>query len=111
MLIGALKLLFLTSTILFAVLIFFHKNFVEKIKDNVKKSNFVAFIAFSLVAYIVCAMLLAIISGGIKYKILMMFFAIFPFIIGRMATYQKIKLYTMSQILIMLISAIFVCLK
>lgn len=111
MLISALKLLFLISAILFAVLISFHKSFIEKIKDNVKKSNFVAFMAFSLFVYIICAILLAVVSEGIKYKILMILFAISPFIIGKIATYQKIKLYTMSQILIMFISAIFVCLK
>ena len=49
--------------------------------------------------------------SGIKYKIMMIFFALTPFIIGKMATYQKVKLYSFVQILIMLFSAAVTCLK
>ena len=111
MLISAVKILFIISAVLFSLLIILHKQFTLKIKDNVKISNFVAVIGFSLVAYMLCALILSAVMGGVKYKMLMISFALMPFIIGKMAQYQKIRLYSSLQIIIMLISAVVVCLK
>ena len=111
MLIGLVKILFIISAVLFSLLIVLHKYVTKKIKDNVKISNFVAVIGFSLVAYIICAFVLGIFSGGIKYKILMFLFALTPFIIGKTAQYQRIILFSSLQMTIMLISAVIVCVK
>ena len=109
MLIGTIKILFSISAILFCLLIILHKQFTLKVKDNVKISNFVALIAFSLVAYIICALMLGIFTGGIKFRVLMLVFAVMPFIIGRTAKFHTYKLLNSLQMLIMLISAVIVC--
>ena len=96
------------SAILFAALIILHKQFTKRVKDNIQVSNFVATIAFSLVIYIVCAIFAALFIPSIKYKILMIIFALSPFIIGKFATYEKIRLYSFAQITIMIVSAIIV---
>ncbi len=111
MLIGAIKILFIVAAILLSILIIIHKQYTSKVKDNVKISNFVAVIGFSLVAYIICAIIIGIFYGGLIYRILMFLFAICPFIIGKMATYQKVKLYSSIQIIVMLASCAVVCLK
>ena len=111
MLIEIIKLIFIASAILFSILIIMHKKITLKLKDNVKTSNFVAIIAFSLFAYIISALLIMFFISGLKYKILMLFFALCPFIIGKIATYQKIKLYSMFQLAIMIISAVIICIK
>ena len=111
MLLNIIKIVFIMSTILFSVLIILHKRFTLKIKDNIKISNYVAAIAFFLVAYIISALLIMIISTGIKFKLLMLLFAIMPFIVGKFAQYEKIKLYSAIQIIIMVFSAIIVSVK
>ena len=110
MFLNTLKILFITSAFLFPFLLILHKYYMTKVKDNVKISNYVAFTAVFLVIYIIGALLLAIITGGIKYKLLMIFFALCPFIIGKIAKYEKIRLYSSIQIMIMLFSAAVVCL-
>ena len=111
MLLEIIKILFIISAIMFSFLIVIHKQYTLKVKDNVKISNFVAIIAFSLVAYIVGAFLIAILSGSIKYKILMILFAISPFVIGKFSTYRRIKIFSLIQIIVMLIGATVVYLK
>ena len=108
MLLAVLKSIFAVSAILFTLLIFLHKQFTKRVKDNIKVSNFVATMAFSLVIYIICAILIAVFIPSIKYKILMIIFALSPFIIGKFATYEKIKLYSLAQITIMIVGAIIV---
>ena len=111
MLLSALKIIFLISTVVFSLLIIIHKQFTLKVKDNIKISNYVAIMAFCLVTYIICAILLGFMLDDIKYKFLMMLFALSPFIIGKIATYGKIKLFSSLQIIVMLISIAVTCLK
>ena len=111
MLLMILKILFAISAIAFSGLVIFHKKYTSKEKDNIKISNFVATMAIFLSLYIICAAIILAIYGGLKYKVLMLMFLLSPFIIGKFATYQKIKLYSIIQIMIMLVSSVIVCIK
>ena len=101
-----LEILFVISGILLVLLLSLREFISSKIKDNLKVSAFVSFIAGILLIYIVLAILLAIFGKGGIYKFLMAFFGVSPFIIGRFASYEKIKIYSFIQILLAGISVI-----
>lgn len=86
-----------------------HKVYFCKIKDNIKKSNFVVIIAGLLTFYIISAMVLALYIPNYYNKIIMFLFAIAPFIIGKYATFEKEPFYTFLQLICVLSSVIFVC--
>lgn len=73
-----------------------------------KKSDYVAGIALLFALYVLSALITAILIPNIYCKIVMILFALSPFIIGKMATYEKEKIYTVFQILSILASGIFV---
>ena len=106
-----IKIMFALCAFMFILLIFAHKKITSKIKDNVKVANYVAIIAFSLTIYICCAVIITFFIPEFKYKILMLLFAFSPFIIGKFATYQKIKLYCLLQSVIMIVSVAVAYLK
>ena len=105
MLIKILPYLIILTSILYTISVILHKLYISKQKDNLKASSFVAFIAGMLFLYIILCIALAIFSPVITKKIILLLFAISPFIIGKLATYEKEKLYSIIQIVIMLISS------
>ena len=111
MLFGIIKILFAISAVIFSFLLILHKSYTKKVKDNMKISNYVALIAFSLSIYILCGIIAVIMLQGLKFKFIMFIIALCPFIIGRFATFQKIKLYSIIQILIMLSGVAVIYLK
>ena len=88
-----METLFVVSGVMLVILLSLREFISSKIKDNLKISVFVSCIAGVLLMYIVLAILLAIFGKGGIYKVLMAFFGVSPFIIGRLATYEKIKIY------------------
>ena len=101
-----MEILFIFAGILLVVLLSLREYISSKIKDNLKISAFVSFIAGVLLIYIVLAILLAIFGKGGMYKVLMAFFGVSPFIIGRFANYEKLKVFSFIQILLAGISVI-----
>ena len=95
-----LKTLFIITGIFLVVLLSLRKYISAKINDNLKVSAFISVIAGFLLLYVILAVLLAIIVPNIILKIFMVFFAASPFIIGRLATYEKIKIYGFIQIFV-----------
>ena len=59
------------------------------------------------VIYIISALILAIFIPGIINKAAIVFFGLSPFIIGRLATYEKEKIYSLIQIIFVIISVIY----
>ena len=94
-----LKTLFILSGLLFVLSIIIHKLFVSKIKDAMKISNFIALMAIFMALYIIFGIVLAF-----RYNPIYIIFALSPFIIGKLATYQKEKIYSIIQIICVLIS-------
>jgi hypothetical protein len=95
-----LKILFLIFSILLVLFMFVYKKFVCKLKRTSKTSVFVSFLAGILLFYILTTILYAITTKGILNKVILMLLAFSPFIIGKFATYEKEKLYSYLQILI-----------
>lgn len=109
--VGIVEMTFIASCLIFSVLIILHKAVVSKLKDNIKISHFVAVIAFFLALYVILALLMVFLLKSLLYKAIMLVFALSPFIIGKLATYKKEKLYSFIQVLTVLLSAIVVILK
>ena len=96
-----LKMLIAIFGLLFVFSIIIHKLFVSKIKDNMKISHFLALMAILMGLYIVFGIIYSF-----KSNILFLFFALSPFIIGKIASYEKEKLFSFIQILCVLLSII-----
>jgi len=106
----ALKLLFVFIGILYVISVILHKLYFSRLKDNVKISNYVALIAFFLFLYIILGLILVVFEDKLLYKIIILSFSLAPFMIGKVATYEKEKLYTIMQFILIIISDIFVML-
>ena len=96
---------YIISGLLFIVLLLGHKFYIKNQKDNIKISNYVAAMGFSLAFYVVLGLILSIFS---RFHIIMLLFALSPFIIGKFATYKTKNIFAYIQVICMLISLIFV---
>ena len=101
-----LEILFIIAGILLGVLLSLRTFISSKLKDNLKISSFISFIGGILLFYIILAVLLAIFESNGIYRAMMAFFAVSPFLIGKLATYEKIKIYSIIQIVLVIISVI-----
>ena len=106
-----LKMIFMISGFLFVLSIIIHKLYVSRMKDMMKASHFVASMAVFMGIYILSGIVLAIFIPQIINKIFILLFALSPFIIGKFATYEKEKFYSLVQIICVLISIVFVFIR
>ena len=86
----------------------FRKVLINKISDNVKQSEFVAFIGLLIMLYSIVGLLLMFFVFGWTSKIVLLLCSIAPFIIGKLATYEKEELFSFIQLIIVLGSVIYV---
>ena len=103
-----LKIVFLVSAILMTMMLLFYKLYLQKRKRTEKTAEYISVLVFVFVLYVMSAVLCAIFIPGIMNKVLMMFFAISPFIIGKMATYEKETFYSYIQIFCLVVSIFYV---
>ena len=92
--------------ILIIPLFFLDMILFEKIENPKKKGDFGSVVIFVLTFYLVAYLLifgLGIYAMKLKY-ILAGIFIIIPFIIGRFANYEKLKFYSVLQLLSFIIS-------
>lgn len=108
MLIKSLYLIFILISFVLACMIVVQKLIMCKIKDNIKKSDFVAAIAVLFFLYVLFALLLVIFTPVLMSKFIMLVFALSPFIIGRLATFKSENFYSILQVLIILISGCYI---
>ena len=80
---------------------------ITKKMSGMKASDYISAVAVFLFGYIIFAFLLAIFLPNIIQKTVMLVLGFSPFIIGRLASYQKLKVYSIIQILIILLSGIY----
>ncbi len=100
--------LFSFSGLLFVLTIIIHKLFISKQKDMMKASNFIACMASFMAIYVLSGIILTFAEPKLTHKLIILLFALSPFIIGKLATYEKEKIYSFIQILCVLISILFV---
>jgi hypothetical protein len=96
---------------LFALSIILFKLFVSHQKDMMIKSHFIAGMAMSMGIYILSGIILAFFVPDIAKKLIILLFALSPFIIGKLATYKLEKIYSFIQVFCVLISVVFVFFK
>lgn len=109
MLINILKILFALVAISLVFMIIGLKWYVSKIKDNMKKSDYIAVMAILFFLYVIIAFILALFLKGWTNKIVMILFAISPFIIGRIATFKTEHFYSTIQMLVFFLSFEYIC--
>lgn len=99
-----LKGLFGLSAIILTGTTVYGKMFVFRKKKPQFVSDYVAMIALFMSVYVLSALALIFVLPAVHAKLMMFVFAILPFIIGYLATFNTEKYYTAFQILVYLIS-------
>jgi len=99
-----LKFLFIVIAAIFSLMLMIYKLILCKLKRTSKTSLYISVMTFLLFLYITFALLLVILVPKVLSKFIIGFFAISPFIIGRLATYKKENLYSWLQIFMVILS-------
>ena len=103
MLINVSHYIFIIIALLLAIMLICYKLWVYKINDtNMAKSNYMAGITGLFFLFSILAFIIAIITPGLKHKLILLIIAASPFIIGELATYKTEKFYSIIQVLIIL---------
>ena len=103
-----LNLIFIVLACLFATTLVLGKLFVFKFKDTMFVSNYVAMLAIFMGLYCLSGAILMFVTPYIKFKLMLMFFSLSPFVLGRIATYKTERIFSIIQILLVIMS-IWVC--
>ena len=99
-----LKITYLILVLILTASLILRECGITKKLSPMGASDFVSSIAGFFFGYVICAFLLALFLSGWSEKFIMLMFAASPFIIGKLATYQKIKIYSIIQIACIIIS-------
>jgi len=81
---------------------------VNKKLSPMGASDYFSWISAVMLLYVTCAISLVFYVPGIYSKVIMLFFGIIPFVIGNLSNYKYLKLYTVFQLLCVIISGIYV---
>ncbi len=99
-----LEILFVLSAVVLTtqlITLFFG---ITKKMEPMKASAYVSAVAMALFIYVVTAIGLAIFLPSLHSKLIMLVFAISPFLIGKVASYPKLKIFSIFQILCVIMS-------
>ena len=102
------KIIFSIIAILLALLLALRVIFESKFKNNNKLSPIIAFIGALFLLYTLTGIILCIIYPSLLTKLILLMFAISPFIIGRLVNYKSLKFYSIIQIICVILSIGFV---
>ncbi len=110
MLTKVFKYLFVINAIILASMITYGKLFVFRKRKPQFVSDYCATIAIFIAIYSILSIVFAWLMPTTNAKLIMLAFALSPFAIGLCATYHTEKYFTLIQILLVAISAIYVVL-
>ncbi|GEM_PF-1495737 len=103
-----LKICFALFGILLALNIALCEFGFTKKMSGMRASDFLSYVAVTMFGYILAALVLVFfVHGGIN-KVLIALFGISPFIIGKVVTYHKLRFYSIIQIAIITLSAVYI---
>ena len=102
------KLTFEIISLAFALLLAFRIFLPDLFKNNSKLSPVMALLGGLLVFYILVGVVLICIFSSLLNKAIMLIFVLSPFIIGKFVTYEKLKIYSIIQLLCVILSLVFV---
>ncbi|MCR5265605.1 MAG: hypothetical protein K6E29_03315 [Cyanobacteria bacterium RUI128] len=108
MLVTIIRYIFVINAVLLGSMIVYGKLFVFKKKKPQFVSDYCATIAGLIGAYSLLSIALAWFLPGTNAKLLMLGFAVAPFLIGLLASYHTEKYYTAVQVILIALSAAFV---
>lgn len=101
-----MNILFEILAILIFNLLLFGKLFVFNKKNPVIIGNYVAFITFLLGLYCLVSIYF-VFKAPFSCKLFYLFFALSPFLIGKLATYKTLTIYANLQLFIILFSGFY----
>ena len=110
MLTNVLKWLFVLLSLILVCMITYGKLFVFRKKKPQFVSDYCATLAGIIGAYSICGLLLVWLFTPTTDKVVMFGFAVSPFLIGLAATYHTEKYYTLVQLLLLFLGAVYVIL-
>ena len=99
-----LKIIFGLIAFGLTVLLVLRELGITKKLSPMRASEYVSVIAGFMIAYIITAIIIVFKIGDLTDKAIMLFFAISPFVIGKLVTYEKVKIYSIIQILCVILS-------
>ena len=103
-----LEILFGSLAFCLIILMILREMGITKKLSPMRASDYVSSMAGLLFAYIIFAFILAaFIPGGIN-KIILAVFGFSPFIIGKLVTYKKVRIYSLIQIVCVILSLVYV---
>ncbi len=103
-----INLLYCLTAFFLAILFTFRKYITNKLQDGLKISAFISSIAAVLLLYIIFSFIMAIIVPNIINKAFFFVFGISPFIIGKIAKYEKVNFYSIIQLICIIASGLYV---
>lgn len=103
-----LKIIFISISTLLILTIATGKFFIFNCKNSKHLTQCGLIMAILFALYSICALLLTFFTGRISYKIILILFAISPYIIGKLTTYKSLNLSTIIQLLILLTGMFYV---
>ena len=81
---------------------------ITKKMEPMTSSNYVSSVAGVMFAYVINAFLLVLLLPDIYSKFIMLAFGLIPFIIGVVVNYERLKFYSMLQILCVILSGMYI---
>ncbi|MBR1776740.1 hypothetical protein IJ750_06695 [bacterium] len=105
-----LEWLFITISAILTLFLISYKTYICKLERTPAISVFVSAITGTMLLYVLSAAVLTVTITGIFNKLIILSLGLSPFIIGKMATYEKENLYCYIQILIIVFGIIYLLL-
>ncbi len=103
-----LKYFFCFIAIFLALLLTLRVLFDNIFKNNNKLSPVVALIGGLFLLYTLIGLILSLVYPNILNKFIMFLFSLSPFIIGKLVSYKRLRLYSIIQVLCVIFSIGFV---
>lgn len=98
------ELIFVFISLSLAFLLIAREIGITKHMSPMHASDYISSIAALLLGYIIISFIIAVFAQGIFNKIIFLFFCASPFIVGKFVTYKRLKIFSVLQILCVIIS-------
>lgn len=108
MLVNIVKYLFVIAAVVVAAMMIYGKLFVFRKREPQFISDYCATMAGFLGTYSVLSLVLVWLFPSTSAKLVMLWFAAAPFLIGLLVNYHTERYYTIVQIILILISIVYV---
>lgn len=98
------EVIFILVSLILAFLLIAREIGITKYMSPMRASDYVSSMAVFMLGYILISFVIAVFAQGIFNKMIFLFFCASPFIIGKFVTYKRLKIFSVLQILCVIIS-------